>query len=536
MSSNAQALRQEIREYLTSRPSAISAISLPDLDSSEDVALKNIEGDDAMQDVERWADHGKTRSRLSKMLPYLEEPERDFVTRLLSSETRGDVVSGSQDQTAADKAATSGVGNLDGVEGRATLSQTERAMARLKTGFIEPPMFLRSQRSDEGTDDEEAELDHDRIANFFWGNMTASQALGKAHSSSSLPSSDPFQPISSPSRNNNPATLTKITGLVPISNSKMPLTPTSRRGSPESSRTLMSRAIGKAHTLAEMQCTPPAALHVSLLPPLQLRSPSPTARKRKRGTTNTLHLSASPQEFVTGATSRETLGVSFIDHHNIDNASATSLHRKNVQDEYHFDKQAPKRRRMEKVNSPGPLVYETDCVHQAQSNFNMDVLAPRKTPKTLEQWSSADLSSMATGRSLDMSTSSVMIEGGQRPTGTLQRRRIAQQLSQARPDLVNSKSPAKVDDRRSQSPIKTERTVLDLSSDFVPSSSPLLVGKESFKIPDELPLGDTQSAEDVPMDLDRSRQLAKRFRAEYAKGKRPGVVVPRLMCLESPSQ
>ncbi|KAI0086911.1 hypothetical protein BDY19DRAFT_859766, partial [Irpex rosettiformis] len=83
ISSNSSVMREEIRTYLATRAKSSWKTLLPDLDTEEDVAFKNLEGEDVLKDAERWADSGKTRIRLGKMLPYLEGPEKDFVDGLL---------------------------------------------------------------------------------------------------------------------------------------------------------------------------------------------------------------------------------------------------------------------------------------------------------------------------------------------------------------------------------------------------------------------------------------------------------------------
>ena len=231
------------------RDEGTSSVDFGDLDAvmragteGEDVAFKNLEGEGARDIAEKWADSGRMRRKLSVMKQYLPTSQRRVVERILDGKydtattkipepvrrksTKGITErprSSSPPARAAEK-------RKPAFQGRATIEQSEAAMARIQR---QPsvPKALRSPEPDSETDDDE---NHEALAMYLFGAQASTPP--KSHSygvmnadmtSSSLSSSPTQQPIAGPSR------------LVRLP-SEMPLTPTSKRGSQDLSLWLKS--------------------------------------------------------------------------------------------------------------------------------------------------------------------------------------------------------------------------------------------------------------------------------------------------------
>lgn len=170
-----------------------------------------------------------------------------------------------------------------------------------------------------------------------------------------------------------------------------------------------------------------------------------------------------------------------------------------------------------------------DRVPQAKNTSGTYTPKSRKKAKTLAQVAKDGMSTLSSVMAEDilMSSSFGMNDKGRR-TAKVDRRRIAQKLSRARPDLADRQHSFRL---AFEDPQLCIQGGADPVEDYVPSSSPATTAGHKF--PDQLPMSDTHGCTDAPIDLNRSRQLAESFRAEFAKGRRPGIVVPRLSCLES---
>lgn len=76
----------------------------------------------------------------------------------------------------------------------------------------------------------------------------------------------------------------------------------------------------------------------------------------------------------------------------------------------------------------------------------------------------------------------------------------------------------------------TARSEQDLLNDSWPASS---LRASSSRVLQRLPSRDQEDDSGVRVDRERSRLLAEQFKQKIAQGTRPGLVIPRMKCLES---
>ena len=538
ISSDPSVLRENIRTYLATRAKSSWKTLLPDLDAEEDVAFKNLEGHDVLKDAERWGESGKTRTRLTKMLPYLEGPEWESVNRLLSSDN------------VSSEAPTSEQRSADGFEGRATLSQTERAMARLntRTTAAAPTRFFHSQGSNEETDDEEDA--RGLTADYIFGHLSESQVFGKTASSSPvLPNSDLVEPVS-PFAHHIESTFSASAVPIPP---MIPPTPSSCRTSPHpplppllseniaSPLSNSAGSIGVALDSAELPRTP---VKNTFGPPIQLRTPGSTVRKRRRS-----QCTMSSQGSSQGDSHWESLpvlpkgpGAPLVDLRNLGTRKISQVKETHLREDQDQRDRVTKRRKLHGERAPrAELLHETECVHQTRAKPHTDAgegSGATRALKTSNKLSFLVGSTTLISSCVPSDTSTDL--GDKKPSAArLERRRIAEKLSIARPDLVDPKYSAKLGSQRTFSQLgKLNTDTFDsphpVASELPERSASTEIARTpKIAFPSELPEYDTQVLPDVEMDYERSRVLAEQFRMEYARGLRPGLVVPRLSCLES---
>ncbi|KAI1785521.1 hypothetical protein LXA43DRAFT_1185710 [Ganoderma leucocontextum] len=231
---------------------ATPSVDFSDLDAGvragtegEDVAFKNLEGEGARDVAEKWADSGRMRRKLSVIKQYLPSSQRRIVEQILDGcyhpptmkipepVRRKDAGGSTKPPRSSPPPANAAPEQKQVFQGRATIEQSEAAMARIQQPSV--PKALRSPEPDSETDDDDHEDKHEALAIFFFGDQAGTPP--KSHSyavlnadmtSSSLPSSPiAQQPVAGPSR------------IVRLP-SDMPPTPTSKRGSQDLSHWLKS--------------------------------------------------------------------------------------------------------------------------------------------------------------------------------------------------------------------------------------------------------------------------------------------------------
>jgi hypothetical protein len=511
ISSTPSALREDIRKYLATHPKSNWRIFSPDLGMDHDISLRNLEGADALEDAKRWVESGKTRSRLAKIVSYLEGPEKEFVASLLN---HTDPISS--------LGVTSRAILVSHTRGKATLSQAEGAMADLQTGVsqISRP-FYQSQESNSDTEDGDAEVARGVTADFIFGHIAASQIFNETTFS------PPFMPICSlPSLNLSPQAVFTNDATPPcasITSSQIPRTPNMCRTSPQIPSLMAPEFLPSASNPVvsvvhnkNNEFLPRTPRKTTLRSPLQLFSSTPVARKSAISSYRMSH------EDLYHYSKRTVGDVPDAPLLHLQNAKSRkgSLFTTNAKDNKTFGGAPSKRRR-----------FDSDCGSafgrcEPTSIAVIERAAPSVVSATPARTADEGLNTTGSSCTSLSTDSGVNFRSGRSCASKLERRRLAQKLSTARPDLVGVNHIAKFD----QKPQFTTVIVQQGKDLSLPSRAEQ---KQKFKFTEELPKNDAQVVSDIEMDHNRSRWLAESFQNEYAKGLRPGLVVPRLSCLES---
>jgi hypothetical protein len=512
ISSRPSALREDIRKYLATRPKANWRIFSPDLGMDHDISLRNLEGADALEDAKRWVESGKTRSRLAKIASYLEGPEKEFVVSLLK---HTDPISS--------LGVTSRATLVSHIRGKTTLSQAEDAMAGLQAGAsqISRP-FYQSQESNSDTEDGDAEVARGVTADFIFGHIAASQTFNENAFS------PPFMPSCSlPSLNLSPQAVFTNDACTPlrtsITLSQIPRTPNSCRTSPQIPSLMAPEFLPPASNpvvsvvhIKDSKFLPRTPRKTTLRSPLQLFSSVPVTHK---SAISSYRMSQEDLYHYWKTTVGDLSDVPLLHLQNAKSRKG-SLFTTNAEDNKTLGGAPLKRRR-----------FDSDC-GSASGRCELTSIAVIEraalsvvsaTPARAADQGPNTTGSSCTSLSTD---SGVNYRSGRSRASKLERRRLAQKLIIARPDVVGVNHMAKFDQKPQFTTVMVQQGK-DLS---LPSHAEQ---KQRFKFPEELPKNDAQVVSDIKMDYNRSRWLAKSFQNEYAKGLRPGVVIPRLSCLES---
>ncbi|KAI0357562.1 hypothetical protein OH77DRAFT_1476305 [Trametes cingulata] len=224
-----------------------------DAGAEEDVAFKNLEGDGAREIAEKWADSGRMRRKLSTMKEFLPAPYRAVVEQILDGTYRRSASGSVADPRPALRSAglrseptliptnPQSPPRRRTFQGRASEAETRAAMARLS--FV-IPKALQSPVADSDTDDDDDEDAHALTAHLLWADEVGipvdTNPFGLPlpdRSSSPLPEVAE-EPVAGPSR---------LPADPPVSKpNRMPLTPNSSRDSQDLSHWLRSSSPGLA--------------------------------------------------------------------------------------------------------------------------------------------------------------------------------------------------------------------------------------------------------------------------------------------------
>ena len=204
----------------------------------EDVAFKNLEGEGARDVAEKWADSGRMRRKLAAMKRYLPTSLRRIVEQILGGSYHPCIMkipepvplkrAGSRavPRQPSSPPASTAQKPKPAFQGRATIEQSEAAMARLQRHSV--PKALRSPEPDSDTDNDDDEK-HERIAMFFFGDQIGTPA--KPHSYAAMDADMTSSSMSPSPIVKGPSHLARLP-------SDMPFTPTSKRGSQDLSHWL----------------------------------------------------------------------------------------------------------------------------------------------------------------------------------------------------------------------------------------------------------------------------------------------------------
>ncbi|EED83235.1 predicted protein [Postia placenta Mad-698-R] len=494
-------------------------------DEDEDVALKNLEGDGAKELAGRWAENGKIKKKLEVMKQYLRGAQRSLVERILGE---GDEISQGISQVDEAPGAHHNVGVVERTEnaplrrafqGRATLAETASAMARI---WFAPPGYTQRD-SDEETEDSDAELERARTAHFLFAEQSQfPEHLSMAFfekSSSPLKSSPVVSPSSSAARTR------PGSKVLPPKHCSKHMSMDVTILSPPSSPTPNGRHEHRLSTSQHESCSPRSnTLDCPL--PSRVGHGSPAAddgsavRKRKRPYLPTpnaslertyspslphQHPSDHPSSLVQsrghnvcrtrmqGDIHAHTTPLVDMCNYTLEPATAASRGTEEQQRDHNVKPHKLSENIQEAARTSAPQQSEQSKGHERLSSSSLSS-SPAASRKSLDMIS--ECANITPSLSQIKSTAEDY-KRQQRQTTQLERLKISEKLSQARPDLVTAQFTAKLERRR-------------------------------------LPSEDISNEDgDVAMDMARSRKLAAEFRRRFANGDKPKDVVPRLPCLES---
>ncbi|GJE91637.1 hypothetical protein PsYK624_077870 [Phanerochaete sordida] len=521
LSSDELSFREEVRQSIADELGRQWATISPDLDDGEDVALANLEGDGALEVAERWAVGGKIRNRLQTLLQYLDGPERQAVERLLAApayeETQGETQDVWNEASAEPPApSTKTEAQENGFQGRATYSQTERAMAPLRAGFSKPA--VRSHDSDEDTEDgdEDARM---RTAHYLFASYAD---IPSQYDEPVFSSSSPIREVTNSERVTTTDSASRALGLsrtvdvFPAPASLSPATTRTRRLSHSSNPDHDYVGTASKNALNEPK-TPQRPRHATLSSPFQLLSPAPSTRKRRRA----------EQEPSTAPISKiiEDASNPFAATRNEDPAtrlgdSLKRSSRRSRSPESHLQDsvdRAPKRRKTLKDEDRLNMSASVKSVLQARAT-----IIPQHSPQALDRTDTEDvLTSLIAGSSRTLVGAR---RGHDRQSRASLRKSMAERLSAlAPPRVAEHRSSATTEDAQPRSPRAKDEIVPETQEG----------SDDDAHFPDELPLRESQASSDIEIDMERAQELECMWRDELAKGTKPVAVIPRLGCLES---
>ncbi|KAI0657242.1 hypothetical protein C8Q70DRAFT_1046208 [Cubamyces menziesii] len=615
-----------ITGFCTSNALNPPAVALDDLDSSlldnagtdEDVAFKNLEGEGAREIAEKWADSGRMRKKLLAMRDFLPSHYRAVVEQVLNGTRRS-----APPRATLNTQAVSRVEPLKPAptlvtlaltpprrprtfQGRASEAETDAAMARLS--FV-VPKALQSPVLDSDTDDDGDEDAHALTAHLLWGDEAGIpdglSVYGLPHPdrSSSPPPEVVEQPVAGPSHL---PPHVKIPG-------RMPLTPTSSRGSQDLSHWLQSSSpppptepstpshfnylqAGNMPSKDSKPASTPRSLR-RLESPFEPRTTRkdkvpqmPTPETRKRGHNGRpsdvprLHRSRElgpafivaplrpestrelpaprPEALPDGRT--EEVTTPLVDLRNGSKRRILQAEESNTGDADALNPEL-KRRRLND-GKPGRVVQGQSGEEARRSNkptqdehtgarlsstgenhviastqpTNVHMLTDGSHLRATASAGAAVAVTSTAGRSVAGATKKVQSKEEQRA----ERLRIAEKLARAMPERVVPTFWAKLERHRQREAQRRQRASVERSPEQVTGNATAAACEASLDtgkgkgtasaqvrtVPSRLPSQDEEMDEEYAA---RIQQRAEEFKQELARGLRPGVVIPRLRCLES---
>lgn len=524
------------------------------LETDTDVALSNLEGDGTLVIAERWADKGKLRRKLEIMQQYLQGSELRTVEGIL----HGQVYEGNEcssdvediwetrvkthDQGSKSKATTTKALSKPqaqpkqqedrGTGAKASHAETSAALARLRA-----PVRRRSYMdSDEETEyHEEA---HTEAAEYFFSNLRDHQF--------NAPSS-PFPYLSSPSQKENHSSSSKkqsqTSERTPLGTTvRTPqglLTPRSRQVSQEMPQTnpvsLLTPLMQfpRMRSQDSMPRTPPPSRTTTLGSPIKLRSDhssSQSSASKPRSLAPPLVQSrAERSSQVHGPSTRasgETAAYHFESIQNLGKRPAEVIP---------VNLATPKRKKIDQESKPSSkkVDSETSCTRDIVPSKSIAMFAS----DTRVLGTATQVTTIT--KTVQASSSRKLLSQEESQTRRDARYELAERLSQACPDLAGPNFKRKLERHKSQKlsqgiarpmpPQQTKTEALITLEKIQLSTAVPSREKDCHSVSLMFPTVE----DDVIVDPERVARLANAFKAQFAKGIRPGLVVPRLACLES---
>ncbi|KAH9936509.1 uncharacterized protein B0H18DRAFT_1206791 [Fomitopsis serialis] len=545
-----------------------------DEDAGADVALKNLEGDGARELADRWADSGKFRRKLAVMHQYLRGKDRTVVERIM--EGGKDAVLDSEPPS-SDADFTKPVASANEQQplkpkrtfvGRATAEETARAMARLRS----MPRIFTEPGSDEDTEDEDAEEQRARTAHQLFA---AQAGIYDDPFGASLRSSSPLlsSPRGTPKKRvkNEGSPHTSI-----VAPAGLLATPSSKAGSQGHSsrtprRTRLSRPDGPVPPVFHKKHphTPPSGQHSVSANTMERRSvelATQSPRKRKEpplptSLTEPRTPSTSHNRYKAPVTPTSAARPVKSPRHS---PNSPLTNRQNLTDRPPCSSPTPtttvKRRKLETsvdhtrlaaCSSVKPKSYTALTISRQPTKDPLPALFPA-APQVKTNDESEDDSRQF--RKLSAKSTFMCEPSGQATSINdpqkakklalrLEREITKEKLFQARPDLATKRYIVKRERRlsRAQREPGDVRQIRGLRSEATACTEEGLSVRRSAsklytsttRVLNQLPSQDHEADGAAQINRERSRLLAEQFKQEIAKGKRPGLVIPRMQCLES---
>ena len=535
-------------------------INSKSLENDTDVGLSNLEGDGALKLAERWAENGRLRKKLEKMPQFLKGPELGIVKRLLAGEK---VQEGSQyssdvediweisapvkktvkpPQTSSStlsKAASTSKAPTRTVSKpkpqfqkhknppKASHAETAAALARLRG----PSRSKSYMDSDEETDcDEDG---HAAAAEYFFTDLRDDQ-FNK--------SSSPFPSLSSPVQKENQASKSKPSPKkAPPAQSRSPpaaeilrtpkglLTPRSRRSSQETPKKNPISLLTPLTQVPRKQLpsqdsvprTPQRSRAVSLGSLIKLRS---SASSSRHGSAKKQH--SLPPLFVQAKARANRGPVSYMLSPEVESHPFTpiqNLGKRPATEVVSMEVSTPKRKKAEHAskapsqNAPEQVSPAIDIVPNNNENENVQ---PATQPLTAAS-SQKDLSQE------------------QRLARRESKYNLAEKLSKACPDLVGPNFK-RILERNSTQKLSQSKTLQCTKTESVILPQVTTQSTPVFPIPNGIELKDLPMnlmppgyEDEVKLDEEAVARKRAEYEAELAAGKRPGLVIDRMKCVES---
>ncbi|RDX53496.1 hypothetical protein OH76DRAFT_1343517 [Lentinus brumalis] len=521
----------------------------------EDVAFKNLEGEGAREIAEKWADSGRMRKKLVVMKEFLPAPHRRVVEQILEGRYRPSSKralveipkpsrmgrgSGSDTEPTSSSPPPEPAPPRREIQGRATIEQTRAAMARLSSSSSNMvPKALRSPSVDSQSENEDTQ--HDFTIRFLLGDTTAipSGAFSAEKTSSPLPE----EPVAGPSR---------LAGLPDL-----PLTPRSKAASqdlshwlrssshppeePERPMTPESRAQTQSLLVPDESDQPRTPRRATLGSPFELTTarngkmvsiPTPDTHARRSAVLFKEERSPLPR---TPPTSSLAPAATILPRRK--NPSPEQRRNSSASDTSQDVNSSPLLELRNQRKRPSPSAELEEAHHRAappspkrrRVSSNAAVTPPRARPAamapapTLAREDNATVmltaSSGRRGRLTSLgpdSRSSVQIGAA---AASASARPVPVAASISAPTVIGKTARMKTKGNSQRQALKLAEKLAQAAPDFV---------TPAFKA--KLERRKLQMSPDMAA---RTQQLEAKFKQELARGVRPGLVIPRLRCLES---
>ena len=542
--------------YSTTEVREMARELLSDETAGEDVALKNLEGDGARELAERWADSGKFRRRFEVMRQYLKGTDGAIVERIMAGAMVDDAPSSDPPALDAPQAETpvaaypSVASKPRSIVGRATAEETKRAMAniiRKKPNYAEPG----SGDETEGDDDDA----RGRCAHALFASLAG---IHEDPYGASLRSSSPVasSPPATPRKQSTQHTKTSPVGVPATASSKGGPTRRSPVNPPPHEHKGPTMSNSSAHmplpdTPDAVGTTAQAAFRRDGSSGMTTRTYPRTPSGSQNKATGSMVLATPVSRSRRDKSPQAGCSSPLEDRHNVSARSRPSS-----------PSPAPKRRKFDKPGLSSGMSSHTSPILKPfeETNTPSEVTQgalPVVFPTVGQSKPTSASASRPHQRQTLSAKSTLLLEtSGQtsmredpdkarRRALKLEREITEEKLFRARPDLASKAYIAKRERKlsrlqreqdRSQQRTRgllqaelTARSEQDLN-DSQPASG---LRTSASRVLQRLPSRDQEDESSVRINRERSRLLAEQFKQEIAQGKRPGLVIPRMQCLES---